>query len=251
MFYLTGFHAIEERIRSGRPCGPLLIAKPGPRARELTDLANEHKIRLDKVGTIDLDHIAPDHRGLALEVDEGGLEADISLEEFIESIGKHGGDGRKDSLVVVLDEITDPHNYGAILRSCDQFGVDLVITRRRRTAKHADVVSKTSAGASAWVKQAETPNLPRAVELLKEAGFWVFGADMEGENVCGKDLRGRIAIILGGEGTGISRLLRENCDAMIAIPSFGRLDSLNVSVAAGVLFYEVMRQRNQRKKETK
>jgi 23S rRNA (guanosine2251-2'-O)-methyltransferase len=248
MFYLTGFHAIEERIRSGRPCGPLLIAKPGPRARELTELANERKIRLDKVGTVDLDRIAPDHRGLALEVDEGGLEADTSLEEFLENIGKHGEGGRRDSLVVVLDEITDPHNYGAILRSCDQFGVDLVITRRRRTAKHAEVISKTSAGASAWVKQAETPNLPRAVEILKEAGFWVFGADMEGENVSGKDLRGRIAIILGGEGTGISRLLRENCDAMIAIPSFGRLDSLNVSVAAGVLFYEVMRQRSQRKK---
>ena len=248
MFYLTGFHAIEERIRSGRPCGPLLIAKPGPRARELTELANERKIRLDRVGTVDLDRIAPDHRGLALEVDEGGLEADTSLEEFLESIGKRGEEGGKDSLVAILDEITDPHNYGAILRSCDQFGVDLVITRRRRTAKHADVISNTSAGASAWVKQAETPNLPRAVELLKEAGFWVFGADMEGEDVYGKDLRGRVAIILGGEGTGVSRLLRENCDAMIAIPSFGRLDSLNVSVAAGVLFYEVMRQRSQRKK---
>jgi 23S rRNA (guanosine2251-2'-O)-methyltransferase len=220
-----------------------LVAKPGPRARELTVLANERKIRLDRVGTAELDHIAPDHRGLALEVDEGGLEADTSLEEFLENLGKNGEGGGKDSLVVVLDEITDPHNYGAILRSCDQFGVDLVVTRRRRTAKHAEVIAKTSAGASAWVKQAEAPNLPRAVELLKEAGFWIFGADMEGEKAYSRDLRGRLAIILGGEGAGISRLLRESCDAMIAIPSFGRLDSLNVSVAAGVLFYEVMRQR--------
>jgi 23S rRNA (guanosine2251-2'-O)-methyltransferase len=243
MIYLTGFHAIEERIKSDRRCGPLLVAKPGPRARELTVLANERKIRVDRVGTAELDRLAPDHRGIALELDEGGAGAESSLEEFLEALGKVDAGGRKDVLVAVLDEITDPHNYGAILRSCDQFGVDLVLTRQRRTAKYADVIAKTSAGTSAWVPQAETANLIRAVEDLKEAGFWIYGADMEGEPVCKKDLRGRTAVILGGEGTGISRLLRENCDAMIAIPSEGRADSLNVSVAAGVLFYEVMRQR--------
>jgi len=121
--------------------------------------------------------------------------------------------------------------------------VDLVITRHRRIAKHAEIISKTSAGTSAWVPQTETANLPRAVESLKTAGFWIYGADMEGESVYRRDLRGRTAIILGGEGTGISRLLRESCDALIAIPSLGRIDSLNVSVAAGVFFYEVTRQR--------
>jgi 23S rRNA (guanosine2251-2'-O)-methyltransferase len=241
MIYLTGFHAIEERIKSGKPCGPLLVAKPGPRARTLTVLASENKIRIDRVGTVELDHIAPDHRGLALEVDESGLGVETSLEEFLEGLGKNGD--KKDVLVVILDEITDPHNYGAILRSCDQFGVDLVISRRLRTAKHADVVTKTSAGASAWVCQAETANLPRAVEKLKEAGFWIYGADMKGEDVYSRDLRGKTAIILGSEGTGISRLLLESCDAVIGIPSFGRISSLNVSVAAGILFYEVMRQR--------
>lgn len=242
MIYLSGFHAIEERIKSGRLCGPLLIAKPGPRAREIMVLANERKIRVDRVGTADLDSIAPGHRGIALEVDEQGSGAETTLDEFLASLEKGGG--RKDALVAILDEITDPHNYGAILRSCDQFGVDLVLTRHRRIAKHAEAIANTSAGASAWVPQAETANLPRAAELLKEAGFWVYGADMEGESVYKKDLRGRTAIILGGEGTGISRLLRENCDAMIAIPALGRLDSLNVSVAAGVLFYEAQRQRN-------
>ena len=243
MIYLTGFHAIEERIKSGRPCGSLLIAKPGPRARSITILATERKIRLERVGTAELDHLAPDHRGIALEVSEGGREADISLEKFLESLGKSGEDNRTNVLVAVLDEITDPHNYGAILRSCDQFAVDLVITRHRRIAKHADAVSKTSAGASAWVPQAETANLCRAVQDLKEAGFWIYGADTDGECAYERDLRGRTAIILGGEGTGISRLLRESCDAIISIPSLGRIDSLNVSVAAGVLFYEVMRQR--------
>jgi 23S rRNA (guanosine2251-2'-O)-methyltransferase len=241
MIYLTGFHAIEERMKSGRLCGPLLIAKPGPRARSLTVLANEKKIRTERVGTVDLDHLAPLHRGIALAVDEGGFNAETSLDEFLE--GLENDNNKSDILVIILDEITDPHNYGAILRSCDQFGVDLVITRHRRIAKNAETVSKTSAGASAWVPQAETANLPRAVEQLKEAGFWIYGADMEGECLYSRNLRGRTAIILGGEGFGISRFLRENCDAMISIPSLGRVDSLNVSVAAGVLFYEVMRQR--------
>ena len=238
MIYLSGFHAIEERIKSGRPCGSLLVAKPGPRAREITALASERKVRIDRVGTAELDRLAPGHRGIALAVDEASSSPDITLEEFIKGLDEN----RRNVLVAVLDEVTDPHNYGAILRSCDQFGVDMVLTRNRRTAKYADVIARTSAGASAWVPQAETPNLPRAVEELKEAGFWIYAADMEGEPCYGKDLRGRTAIILGGE-AGLSRLLRENSDAMIAIPSLGRIDSLNVSVAAGVLFYEVMRQR--------
>ena len=238
MTYLTGFHAIEERIRAGSPCGPLLVAKAGPRAKEIVSLAVEKKIRLERTGTFDLDGLAPDNRGIALQVEDDDGRADISLENFIAGLGE-----RRDVLVLILDEITDPHNYGAILRCCDQFGVDLVLGRSRRSAKHADVVSKTSSGAVSWVAQAEAPNLVRAMEDLKEAGFWIYGADMEGDPVYEKDLRGRVALVLGGEGSGISRLLREKCDGMVGIPSYGRIDSLNVSVAAGVLLYEVKRQR--------
>jgi 23S rRNA (guanosine2251-2'-O)-methyltransferase len=241
MIYLSGFHAIEERIKSGRPCGALLVAKPGPRARELMALARGRNIPVNRVGTSDLNRLAPDHRGIALEADEQGQTSEISLEDYIAGLGN-----RADALAVILDEITDPHNYGAILRSCDQFGADIVITRHRRTAKHADIIARTSAGAAAWVRAAETANLARAAELLKEAGFWIYGADMEGEPLYGRDLSGRIAVILGGEGTGISRLLRESCDAMIAVPSLGRIDSLNVSVAAGVVMYEILRQKKSR-----
>ncbi|MDR2792557.1 MAG: 23S rRNA (guanosine(2251)-2'-O)-methyltransferase RlmB [Treponema sp.] len=242
MIYLTGFHAIEEKIKSGRATGPLLVAKAGPRMRELLELANIHKVRVERVGTFDLDRLAPGNRGLALHSNDGSGK-DVTLEEFIGGINE---ENRADVLVGVLDEITDPHNYGAILRSCDQFGVDLVIARNRRIAKHAEVISKTSAGADAWVPVAEVANLQRAVENLKQTGFWIYGADMGGEAAYATNLLGRVALILGGEGSGISRLLREQCDAFIAIPSQGRIDSLNVSVAAGVLFYEVMRQRNVR-----
>ena len=243
MDYLTGFHAIEERIKSSRTtglkCGPLLMAKAGPRARELVSLAVNCKIRVDRVGTFELDKLAPDNRGIALLVEDIISDGNaVTLEQFINNLGD-----RKNVLVIILDEITDPHNYGAILRSCDQFGVDLVISRNRRNAKHADVISKTSAGTVSWVPQAEIPNLVRAAGQLKEAGFWLYGADMEGEPVYSTDLRGRVALILGSEGTGISRLLRENCDGFLGIPSHGKIDSLNVSVAAGVLFYEVQRQR--------
>ena len=241
MIYLSGFHAIEERIKSGRSCGALLMAKPGPRAREIAALALERKINVNRVGTADLDRLSPDHRGILLEVDEvtkEGSGPDIKLEDFINGLGE-----RKEALAVILDEITDPHNYGAILRSCDQFGADIVITRKRRTAKHAEIIAQTSAGASAWVPQAEAPNLQRAIDILKENDFWIYGADMEGEKVWEKNLTGRTALVFGGEGGGISRILRESCDALVAIPKKGRLDSLNVSVAAGILLYEVMRQK--------
>ncbi|MDR2730009.1 MAG: 23S rRNA (guanosine(2251)-2'-O)-methyltransferase RlmB [Treponema sp.] len=238
MIYLTGFHAIEERIKYGG-CGPLLLAKAGPRARELVTLAVNSKVRVDRVGTFELDKLAPDNRGIALQVEDAGNSADISLEDFITSLGD-----KKDALVLILDEITDPHNYGAILRSCDQFGADLVLNRNRRSAKNADVISKTSAGAVSWVLQADTSNLVRAVDDLKDADFWVYGAEMNGDPVYEKELSGRIALVMGSEGSGISRLLRERCDSMVGIPSFGRIDSLNVSVAAGVLLYEVRRQRS-------
>jgi len=246
MNYLTGFHAIEEQIKSntvkGQTCGPLLMAKAGPRARELVNLAVEYKIRVDRVGTFELDRLAPDNRGIALLVE--GVSNDnssLTMEEFIGGLGD-----RVNALVLILDDITDPHNYGAILRSCDQFGVDLVISRNRRNAKHADIISKTSAGTASWVPQAETANLVRAVEQLKTAGFWIYGADIQGEPVHTKDLRGRVALVLGSEGAGISRLLQECCDCRVKIPTSGRIDSLNVSVAAGILFYEVQRQRQKK-----
>jgi 23S rRNA (guanosine2251-2'-O)-methyltransferase len=238
MAYLTGFHAIEELIRSGKAKGPLLVANAGPRARTIMSLATDNKIRIDRVGEHELNRLAPGNRGIALYVEGKDQSNEITVQDFLASL-----EADQDALVVVLDGITDPHNYGAILRSCDQFGVDLVVVANRRSAKDAEVVSKTSAGAVAWVPIAIVSNLVRSVEQLKDAGFWVYGADMKGEAVYDRDLRGRTALIMGSEGAGISRLLKETCDAMVSIPTNGQVDSLNVSVAAGVLLYEARRQR--------
>ncbi|MDR0402281.1 MAG: 23S rRNA (guanosine(2251)-2'-O)-methyltransferase RlmB [Treponema sp.] len=236
MTYITGFHAIEEHIKAGAS-GPLLTAKPGPRARELVNLALSRKVRVTQVGTAGLDRLAPGHRGVALETAGLPASSPVTMEDFLARL-----EDRPDALVMILDEITDPHNYGAILRCCDQFGADLVIGRKRRSAKNAPVVAQTSAGASAWVPNVEEGNLVRSVELLKENGFWIYGADMDGTPAWKLDLSGRAAIVMGGE-AGLSRLLRERCDAVAAVPRYGRLDSLNVSVAAGVLLYEARRQR--------
>ncbi|MDR2181530.1 MAG: 23S rRNA (guanosine(2251)-2'-O)-methyltransferase RlmB [Treponema sp.] len=240
MTYLTGFHAIEESLKAGSGTA-LLSARPGPRAGELVKLAAARRVRVDRIGAAELDRLAPGNRGIALAVEgDTALAGPVpyaSTDDFIAGLGNTAN-----ALALILDEITDPHNYGAILRSCDQFGVDLVVSRKRRNAKHAAVIAQTSAGAAAWVPQLEEPNLVRAVDILKQGGFWIYGADRRGEPACRKDLKGRVAIILGGE-AGLSRLLRESCDGLVAVPAFGRVDSLNVSVAAGILLYEAIRQR--------
>ncbi|MDR0540171.1 MAG: 23S rRNA (guanosine(2251)-2'-O)-methyltransferase RlmB [Spirochaetaceae bacterium] len=237
MTYLTGFHAIEERIKSGKRTGALLVAKTGPRGRNVTELAQKNGIALQRTGQHELDARAPGNRGVALEVDEPVRPDFADLEGFLAALDAEAG-----ALVIVLDEITDPHNYGAILRCADQFGADLVVSRSRRSAKNADIIGRTSAGAASWVPQAEETNLPRALEQLKQAGFWVYGADMAGESLYGKELSGKTALVLGGE-SGLSRLLKASCDALLSIPSYGKIDSLNVSVAAGVFLYEIRKQR--------
>jgi 23S rRNA (guanosine2251-2'-O)-methyltransferase len=238
MIYLTGFHAIEETLRSGAACGPLLSAKPGPRARELAALAASLGVRVNRAGAAELDRCAPGHRGVALAVEgPGGASGPATVDDFLAELGEERG-----AIAVILDEITDPHNYGAILRSCDQFGVDIVISRRRRSAAYAAVIAQTSAGASAWVRCVEEANLVRTMEQLKENGFWIYGASMNGVPVWECVLTDRAAIVMGGE-AGLSRLVRERCDLITTIPCEGRLNSLNVSVAAGIFLYEARRQR--------
>jgi 23S rRNA (guanosine2251-2'-O)-methyltransferase len=154
--------------------------------------------------------------------------------------------GKADALVLVLDHISDPHNFGAILRSADQFGADLVVLPNARSVKETETVLRSSSGAAVHVAQAIVPNLARAVELLKEEGYWIFAADMEGDPIWDVDFTGKACVIMGAEGKGIGRLLCDLADRTISIPSQGHVDSLNVSVAAGVFLYEAARQRNKR-----
>lgn len=248
----TGFHAVEENIRSyGSKANEvtleLFYSKPGPRVKKILSCAKDAGISCKEVPETELnrlvsslDNCAKDHRGIVLKVSGVSIKENIvSLDMWLKSIDEK-------STVVILDSVTDPHNVGAIIRSCDQLGADLVILPERRSVKDAisnEVVARASAGASSWVPIAQVPNLNHALEVLKDAGFWVYGADANGKNATQISFPNRTVLLLGSEGNGISRLLLQNCDEVVSIPTCGRLDSLNVSVAAGILLYEVRRQR--------
>lgn len=173
-----------------------------------------------------------------------GKSAEVGASGELGNLSNLGTSGTTSSrcTVVILDSITDPHNVGAILRSCDQFGAALVIIPEHNSASDIagnEVIGRTSAGASAWVPVAIVNNLVRAAEQLKQAGFWVYGADAGGQNCRTIGFAEKSVLIMGSEGTGIASLLEKQCDTIVSIPTCGKIDSLNVSVAAGVLLYEL------------
>lgn len=233
---VSGFHAIEELLKAGKR-GVILVSQKGPRVKDILELAKKAGVPVREAKKEELDRLSGDHRGVVFQAegaDEDGVK--VSLDEWLASFDKER------ALVLVLDHIQDPHNFGAILRSADQFGAELVIVPSRRAVKDTETVARSSAGASAWVPVAEIANLARAVDMLKEKGFWVWACDMGGEPVWDADLSGRTAIVLGSEGPGVSRILKEAADGSVSIPSKGKVDSLNVSVAAGVFMYEWSRE---------
>lgn len=252
---ITGFHAIEETIRSISKTAiiSLYITGKGKRHESIEALASSKGIKILKKTKKEIDDLSGDidNRGALLLISSAKqpaasspfavlqkeqLPSYSSLQEFLKTSDKN-----KTSIILILDSITDPHNYGAILRSADQCGVDLVITPSRRSAGETTVVHKTSAGASRYVPVV-TENLSRATDLLKKNGYWVYGTHMAGEACWSCNLKGSVAIVMGSEGSGISRLLAEKCDKLIKIPSSGHVDSFNVSVATGILLYEIVRQ---------
>lgn len=251
---ITGFHAIEEKVRraveNGKNDGlSISYSKIGPRVKKILELASSVKIPCAQVDNKDLDalvqklpEIARDHRGIALCV-EGANEnqTKVDFESWIASQKVSNAN----ATVLILDSITDPHNIGAILRSADQFGASLVVMPKRNSANVSDneIIARASAGAVSYVPVSVVSNLSRAVQKLKEAGFWIYGADAGGKSVTELKFPEKTCIIMGSEGTGISSLLEKQCDVIASIPTCGNIDSLNVSVAAGVLLYEVYRQR--------
>ena len=252
---ITGFHAVEERVRraaeDGKSVGlSLSYSKIGPRVKKILELAKKAAIPVNAVDRKTLDLLvqslpetARDHRGIVLEAagESSDAQNKVDFDQWIAAAEKDNG--RK--TVLILDSITDPHNVGAILRSCDQFGADLVLMPQRRSAndfEDNEIIARASAGSAAWVSVSVVANLVRAAQQLKDAGFWLYGADAGGESVQSLQFAPKTAIVMGSEGKGIARLLSEQCDTIVSIPTCGRIDSLNVSVAAGVLLYERYRQ---------
>lgn len=251
---ITGFHAIEEKIRSLKegtiPGFKLYYSKPGPRVKKILEEAKKAGVScqqtddkaLDQL-VIDLDPVLRDHRGIVMET-AGKSKTPSNLVDFDAWLKKLAATGQEKATVVILDKITDPHNVGAIIRSCDQFGASLVVIPEHNSASDIagnEIIARSSAGASAWVPVAVVKNLVRAAEQLKDAGFWIYGADAGGETCTKIDFASKTALVMGSEGSGIDVLLHKKCDTIVSIPTCGKIDSLNVSVAAGVLLYELYR----------
>lgn len=177
------------------------------------------------------------HQGIVAEVDDLSWASVDDILDRAESKGEP-------LLIVLLDGITDPRNFGAIIRSAEVLGAHGVVVEERRSAPLSPVVVKTAAGATSYLPVAQTKNLPRLMDQLKEDGVWVYGAAGEAaQDAARTDFSGKVALVIGAEGEGMRRLVREKCDALVSIPTRGRVQSLNASVAAGILLYEVVRGR--------
>ena len=233
---IYGINPVLEALRAGRVRELRVGERADGRLKQLLALAGERGVRVRRVAAdaLERDSRRGVHQGVVAEIEEGD---DYSIDEIVTGASAA-------PLIVVLDGIEDPHNLGAILRTADAAGVDGVVVQSRRAASRGGVAAKASAGALAHVKVAEVVNIARAVEELKEAGVWTVGLASEAPDPYDAiDLTLPTALVLGAEGAGLRRLVRERCDRLASIPMRGHVGSLNVSVAAGVVLFEAVRQR--------
>jgi 23S rRNA (guanosine2251-2'-O)-methyltransferase len=238
---IFGRHAVREALRAGQPLNKIILACgiTPPVRRELVALARRRGVPVQEVARARLDALVPGakHQGvLALAAGQAYVEVEDLLA---------AGDP---PLILVLNEIQDPHNLGAILRTAEAAGCAGVVIPARRAAGITPAVVKASAGAAIHLRVARVANIAYTLRYFKENGLWVVGADPEGEELYWEaDLQGPLALVIGGEDRGLGRVVRGECDYLVRLPMFGRVGSLNASVAAALLVYEAVRQRSGRK----
>lgn len=242
---LVGRNAVTEALKSGRGINKLWIAS-GDRegsVSEIAALAKERGIVMQYVERAKIESFARGHR-------HQGVLAYVAPVPYAEldDILKAAEAKGEAPFLVLLDELEDPHNLGALLRTADATGVHGILIPKRRSVSLNATVAKTSAGAVEYVPVARIGNIAQTLKKLKEKGFWVAGADMDGEKAYYEaDLTGPLVLVVGSEGRGMSRLTKEACDFIVSMPMVGRINSLNASVAGSILMYESMRQRLQKK----
>jgi 23S rRNA (guanosine2251-2'-O)-methyltransferase len=241
---IFGINPVVEALRARRVARLRIAERSAPRIGEVVALASAQGVEVQQVTRAILDHAAHGgaHQGVVAELIQARdwTPADLVRE------------ARRPALIVVLDGIEDPHNVGAILRTADAVGADGVIRQSRHAAALGGAAAKASAGAIAHVRIAEVVNIARAIEELKAADVWTVGLAADGDKpYSALDLTLPTAIVLGAEGTGLRRLVRDRCDWLASIPMMGHVQSLNVSVAAGVMLFEALRQRQAAETGTK
>ncbi len=235
---IYGINAVTEALKAGRVVSMRAGRRKDQRLLQLLALAEQSSVPVRRVSDEELDREAggSSHQGIVAEVAERRV---YELHDLVADAAAH-----PPALIVVLDGVEDPHNFGAVLRSADAAGAHGVVRQTRHSASLSGAAGKASAGALAHVKIADVVNIARAVEDLKDAGIWTIGLAGDAPATYDKmDLTLPTALVLGAEGTGLRRLVRERCDMLAAIPMKGHVDSLNVSVAAGVVLFEAVRQR--------
>ena len=243
---LIGRNAVTEALRAGRGINKILLADGDREGQvsEITALAKERGIILQFVERSKIESIAGGlrHQGVLAYV------APVAYAELEDILAKAEAAGEPPFLLL-LDELEDPHNLGALLRTADATGVHGVLIPKRRSVPLTATVAKTSAGAVEYVPVARIGNISQTLKALKEKGFWVAGADMDGsQNYYEADLTGPLVLVVGSEGKGMGRLTKEQCDFIVKMPMVGKINSLNASVAGSILMYESMRQRLAKKK---
>ena len=237
---IIGRNAVTEALRSGREIDTVFVAK-GDRSGSIGMIlskAGESGAVIKEVDRRKLDAMCggSNHQGVAARA---AAHTYADIEDIISAANEKG----EAPFIVICDEIEDPHNLGAIIRTADACGAHGVVIPKRRGVSLTYAVGKASAGAVEYVPVARVPNIAAALEKLKERGFWVYGADMDGTPWDKQDYSGAVALVIGSEGRGISRLVKEKCDFIVSLPMRGRINSLNASVAAGILMYKVTENR--------
>ena len=238
---IEGRNAVMEAFRSGKPIDKVYIldgCQDGP-IRSIVREAKKHDTILNFVTKERLNQISETGRHQGVIAQAAAYEY-AQVEDMLELAKQKG----EDPFLILLDNIEDPHNLGAIIRTAECAGAHGVVIPKRRSAGLTSVVAKTSAGAVSYVPVARVPNIPALLEQLQKEGVWVFGTAAEGAcDLYSADLKGPAAIVIGSEGDGMTRLAAENCDFLVSIPMRGKLNSLNASAAAAILLYEAVRQR--------
>lgn len=239
--YLEGKNAIFESYKSGCGIKKLFVLK-GIKDEKINVLINEVKSTgaiINYLSREELDKMSEtkSNQGIIAEVEDYKY---VEVEDILE----YAKNKNEEPLIVILDEVTDPHNFGAIIRSAECVGAHGIIVKNRDQSPISSIVVSASAGATAHIKIARVTNLNKTIDDLKEKGLWFACASMEGETHTKVNLKGPLGLVVGSEGSGVSRLLKEKCDFIVSIPLYGEVGSLNVSVATGILLYEIRRQRN-------
>ena len=234
---IYGKNAVTEALKAERPIDTVYLLKNAQGMNQIVALAKKQGIVIKDVSEDKLKALCGEKHGGTAAVMSAVTYC--TVDDILENAEKKG----KPPFIIICDEIQDPHNLGAIIRTAEASGADGVIIPKRRSAAVNSTVFKTSAGAAAWVKIARVSNLVDTIKTLKKHGVWVYGAEADGTPIDKADLSGAVALVIGSEGFGLGKLVRENCDVVLSLPMFGKVNSLNASVCAGILMYEAVKYR--------